>query len=38
MTGNIRIDEVLAFLEGHGLNYELHTPLPTIELALEYWK
>ena len=40
MTGNARIDEVLAFLEGHGLNYELHIhpPLPTIELALEYWK
>ena len=40
MTGNIRIDEVLAFLEGHALNYELHThpPLPTIEQALEYWK
>ena len=40
MTGNARIDEVLAFLEAHGLSYELHThpPLPTIELALEYWK
>lgn len=32
--------EVLDFLEKHGLGYELHThpPLPTIELALEYWK
>ena len=31
---------VLEFLDGHGLSYELHThpPLPTIELALEYWK
>lgn len=40
MTGNPRIDEVLEFLEAHGLGYELHThpPLPTIELALEYWK
>ena len=40
MTHNPRIDKVLRFLEGHGLEYELHThpPLPTIELALEYWK
>ena len=40
MTGNPRIDEVLTFLEDHGLDYKLHThpPLPTIELALEYWK
>lgn len=40
MTGNQRIDEVLLFLQQHGLEYELHThpPLPTIELALEYWK
>ena len=40
MTGNQRIDEVLLFLEEHSLEYELHThpPLPTIELALEYWK
>lgn len=40
MTGNSRIDEVLSHLEAHGLEYELHThpPLPTIELALEYWK
>lgn len=40
MTGNPRIDEVLTFLEENGLEYKLHThpPLPTIELALEYWK
>ena len=40
MTGNTRIDEVLRFLEDNGLEYKLHThpPLPTIELALEYWK
>ena len=40
MTGNPRIDEVLAFLEEHGLDYKLHIhpPLPTIEIALEYWK
>ena len=40
MTGNPKIDEVLCFLDEHGLSYELHThpPLPTIELALEYWK
>lgn len=37
---NPRITEVLEFLQKHGLGYELHThpPLPTIELALEYWK
>ena len=37
---NKRIAEVLDFLEKHGLGYKLHThpPLPTIELALEYWK
>ena len=37
---NNRIAGVLAFLDEHGLGYELHThpPLPTIELALEYWK
>ena len=37
---NARIAEVIAFLEEHGLAYELHThpPLPTIERALEYWK
>ena len=40
MTGNQRIDEVLLFLQQNRLEYELHThpPLPTIELALEYWK
>ena len=40
MTGNERIDGTLRFLDEHGLGYELHThpPLPTIELALEYWK
>ena len=40
MTGIARIDEVLRHLEEHGLEYKLHThpPLPTIELALEYWK
>jgi Ala-tRNA(Pro) deacylase len=40
MTGNQRIDEVLKFLGDHDLAYKLHThpPLPTIELALEYWK
>ena len=40
MIDNPRIAEVLDFLEKHGLGYELHThpPLPTIELALEYWK
>ena len=39
-TNNPRIAEVLRFLEAHGLGYKLHThpPLPTIELALEYWK
>lgn len=37
---NRKITEVLEFLEKYGLGYELHThpPLPTIELALEYWK
>ena len=37
---NKRIAEVLDFLEKHGLGYKLHThpPLPTIGLALEYWK
>ena len=40
MTGNQRIDKVLEFLECHGLEYKIHfhPPLPTIELALEYWK
>lgn len=37
---NNKIKEVLDFLELHKLDYKLHThpPLPTIELALEYWK
>ena len=40
MIDNPRIAEVLTFLEQNGIGYELHThpPLPTIELALEYWK
>lgn len=39
-SGSPRITGVLNFLEEHKLAYELHThpPLPTIELALEYWK
>lgn len=38
--GNNKIKEVLDFLELHNISYKLHThpPLPTIELALEYWK
>ncbi|MBO5708300.1 MAG: prolyl-tRNA synthetase associated domain-containing protein [Bacteroidales bacterium] len=37
---NSRIEKVLDFLEKNGLAYQMHThpPLPTIELALEYWK
>lgn len=37
---NDRIEKVLHFLEDNGIEYENHThpPLPTIELALEYWK
>ena len=37
---NERIEKVLAFLEDNGIEYTNHThpPLPTIELALEYWK
>ena len=40
MMGNNKIKEVLDFLELHNISYKLHThpPLPTIELALEYWK
>lgn len=40
MTDNPRIAKVLKFLDGNGIDYECHThpPLPTIELALEYWK
>ena len=32
--------EVLRFLEDHGIEYKIyhHPPLPTIEIALEYWK
>ena len=35
-----RIEKVLSFLEANGIEYKNHThpPLPTIELALEYWK
>lgn len=37
---NQKIKEVLDFLDLHNLSHVLHThpPLPTIELALEYWK
>lgn len=37
---NYKIQEVLDFLDHHNISYDLHThpPLPTIELALEYWK
>lgn len=40
VSDNLRITGVLDFLQGHGIDYELHVhpPLPTIELALEYWK
>ena len=40
MIENKKIKEVLDFLELHNISYKLHThlPLPTIELALEYWK
>lgn len=35
-----RISAVLSFLEEHGIPYEIyrHPPLPTIEIALDYWK
>ncbi|MGM9737277.1 MAG: prolyl-tRNA synthetase associated domain-containing protein [Candidatus Cryptobacteroides sp.] len=35
-----RIQKVLDFLEDNGIDYEIyrHPPLPTIEIALEYWK
>lgn len=35
-----RIQKVLDFLENNGIDYEIfrHPPLPTIEIALEYWK
>lgn len=37
---NERIEKVLTFLEENGIEYTNHThpPLPTIEMALEYWK
>lgn len=37
---NERIDKVHRFLESNGIEYKTHyhPPLPTIELALEYWK
>ena len=37
---NYKIQEVLDFLDHHNISYDLHThpPLPTIDLALEYWK
>ena len=37
---NERIEKVLTFLNENGIEYKNHThpPLPTIELALEYWK
>ena len=37
---NERIDKVHRFLEVNGIEYKTnyHPPLPTIELALEYWK
>ena len=37
---NWRIDKVHSFLEENGIGYKTHyhPPLPTIELALEYWK
>ena len=37
---NNKIKEVLDFLDQHNISYKLYThpPLPTIELALEYWK
>ena len=40
MTDIPRIAKVLDFLDRNGIGYEYHThpPLPTIELALEYWK
>ena len=37
---NARIDEVQAFLRENGIPFEIyrHPPLPTIEIALDYWK
>jgi Ala-tRNA(Pro) deacylase len=40
MQYNETITGVLRFLENAGIEYKIHThpPLPTIELAMEYWK
>ena len=40
MQYNETITGVLEFLKNTGIEYEIHThpPLPTIELAMEYWK
>lgn len=37
---NSRIDNVLAFLDSHGLEYSwyTHTEAPTIEIARQYWR
>ena len=37
---NEKIEKVHGFLEANGIGYKthFHPPLPTIELALEYWK
>jgi Ala-tRNA(Pro) deacylase len=37
---NDKINKVLSFLEENGISHQTHyhPPLPTIELALEYWK
>ena len=37
---NEKIEKVHRFLEDNGIEYQTHyhPPLPTIELALEYWK
>ena len=37
---NSRIDNVLAFLDSHGLEYSwyTHTEAPTIEIARQYWQ
>ena len=37
---NEKIEKVHSFLEDNGIEYQTHyhPPLPTIELALEYWK
>lgn len=40
METNERIQKVTSFLEANNIPYQIHfhPPLPTIELALEYWK